>query len=94
MNTKLVRLNSGEDIICDLIEDTDDSITMGNAIVAVPQGQGQLAFAPWSPLAKEDVAFTVPKSFVVYVSEPNPNITEQYEGMFATVITPQKKLIL
>ena len=42
MNTKLVRLNSGEDVICDLIEDTDDSITMGSAIVAVPQDRDNL----------------------------------------------------
>ena len=51
MNTKLVRFRSGEDVICDLINETDTEITIGNALVAVPQGQGQLGFAPWSPLA-------------------------------------------
>ena len=40
MNTKLVRLKSGEDIICDLITEDDNTITAENVIVAVPQGQG------------------------------------------------------
>lgn len=94
MNTKLVRLKSGEDIICDLIADNSDVITVDNAIVAVPQGQGQLAFAPWSPLAKEKIALDIARDYVVYITEPNDNITQQYEGLFSTVITPNKKLIV
>jgi hypothetical protein len=94
MNTKLVRLKSGEDIICDLITEDDNTITAENVIVAVPQGQGQLGFAPWSPLAKEKIALNIARDYVVCITEPNESIVEQYEGLFATVITPSKKLIV
>jgi len=94
MNTKLVRFKSGEDVLCDLLNETDTSIEIDNPIVAVPQAQGQLGFAPWSPLAKEKESFTVSKDYIVYIVDANPNIAEQYEGLFATVITPQKKLIV
>lgn len=94
MNTKLVRFRSGEDVICDLVSETDTEITIENALVAVPQGQGQLGFAPWSPLSKEDTQFTIPRDYTVYIVEPNPNITEQYEGIFSTLITPKKQLVL
>ena len=94
MNTKLVRFRSGEDVICDIVSETDTEITIGNALVAVPQGQGQLGFAPWSPLAKEDTHFTVPRDYTVYIVDANPEITEQYEGLFATLVTPKKQLIL
>lgn len=94
MNTKLVRFRSGEDVICDVISETDTEITIGNALVAVPQGQGQLGFAPWSPLAQEDAQFTVPLDYTVYIVDANPDITEQYEGLFSTVVTPKKQLIL
>lgn len=94
MNTKLVRLKSGEDIICDLIAEDDNTITAENVIVAVPQGQGQLGFAPWSPLAKEKIALNIARDYVVCITEPNESIVEQYEGLFATVITPSKKLIV
>lgn len=94
MSTKLVRMQSGEDVICNLVEDTDDYIVIENAIVAVPTGQGQMGFAPWSPLMKEKETLTVRKSYVVYITDANDNITEQYEGLFSTVITPKKNLIL
>ena len=94
MNTKLVRFRSGEDVLCDLINETDTDIVVENPIVAVPQAQGQLGFAPWSPLAKEKVALTVPKDYIVYITEANDNIVEQYESLFSTVITPKKQLVL
>ena len=94
MNTKLVRFKSGEDVLCDLLNETDTSIEIDNPIVAVPQAQGQLGFAPWSPLAKEKESFTVSRDYIVYIVNANPSIAEQYEGLFATVITPQKKLIV
>lgn len=94
MTTKLVRMQSGEDVVCQLVEETDDTITMENPIVAVPTGQGQMGFATWSPLAKEKESITIRKSYVVYITEANDNITEQYESLFSTVITPKKSLIL
>ena len=45
---------SGEDVIADVIEENEYTITMENPIVAVPsQHAGQIAFAPWSPLHKK-----------------------------------------
>ncbi|AOV58666.1 hypothetical protein T040910_162 [Synechococcus phage S-CAM3] len=94
MNTKLIRFRSGEDVLCDLVSETDTELTIDNALVAVPQGQGQLGFAPWSPLAKEKQPLTIPRDYVVYIAEGNPDIVEQYEGLFATLVTPKKQLIL
>ena len=51
MTVKLIRMWSGEDVIADIVEDTSDSIVITDPIVAVPsREQGQIAFAPWSPL--------------------------------------------
>ena len=52
MNVKLMRMWSGEDVVADLIEEKDDSVVICNPIVAVPAGNGQMGFAPWSPLLK------------------------------------------
>ena len=54
MNVKLVRTTSGEDVICEVLSETDDSVTFSNAIVAVPAGNGQIGFAPWSPLLSKE----------------------------------------
>ncbi len=95
MNVKLVRITSGEDLICDLLNETDDSVTFTDAIVAVPAGNGQIGFAPWSPLLSKDVKeLTIDKKFVMYVSEPQDQILSEYKSMFSKIISPSTKLSL
>ena len=51
MTVKLIRMWSGEDVIADIVEESTDSIVITDPIVAVPSPQqGNIAFAPWSPL--------------------------------------------
>ena len=70
MNVKLIRMWSGEDVIADLVGDLTDNIVIRNPIVAVPTGQGQMGFAPWSPLLKgKNVDLEVTKKYVVYITE-------------------------
>ena len=95
MNVKLIRMWSGEDVIADLVEE-DDSIVISNPIVAIPSGNGQLGFAPWSPLLKDkDEKVKVSKSYVVYIADTQEQIVDQYEQMFSAIAKPpSKKLIL
>ena len=94
-DTRLVRVSSGEDVICNVLAIEDDYITVSDTIVAVPTGEGQIGFAPWSPLLKESEELSIQMTHVLYISFPNDNIREQYERMFSSVLTPpEKKLIL
>ena len=96
MNVKLIRMWSGEDVVADVVKETDDSVTIVNPIVAVPSGQENIAFAPWSPIIKGDnTQIEVTKKYVVYISETQDEIIEQYNQMYSPVETPPtKKLIL
>tara|TARA_B100000965_G_scaffold323626_1_gene285414 strand:+ start:210 stop:500 length:291 start_codon:yes stop_codon:yes gene_type:complete len=96
MNVKLIRMWSGEDVIADLIKENDDSIVIQNPIFAVPQGEGQVGFAPWSPLLKgRDVEIDVTMRYVVYITDTQDDIIDQYKQMYAPIATPpRKKLIL
>ena len=94
MTVKLIRMWSGEDVIADLTKEDTDSITITDPIVAVPsQTQGQIAFAPWSPLLQKD-KLEVTKKYLVYIGDPQPEIIEQYNSMFGKLSAPTKKLIL
>ena len=95
MTVKLIRMWSGEDVIADLVEETSDSITITDPIVAIPsQQQGQIGFAPWSPLLEKD-SIEITKKYIVYIGNPQDGIIEQYNSMFAAVPTsPKKRLIL
>ena len=95
MNVKLMRMWSGEDVVADLIEEKEDSVVICNPIVAVPAGQGQMGFAPWSPLLKgkgEELEIT--KNYIVYIGETQEEIIGQYKNMFSIIQSPTKKLVL
>ena len=96
MNVKLIKMWSGEDVITDLVKETDDSIIILNPIVVVPSGQeGQVGLAPWSPLLKgKDTELEVTKKYVVYINEPQEEFIDNYKEMFSPIATPPKKLIL
>ena len=94
MTVKLIRMWSGEDVIADIVEETTDSILITDPIVAVPSPQqGNIAFAPWSPLLQKD-KLDVTKKYVVYMANPQEEIIEQYNSMFGKLSKPTKKLIL
>ena len=94
MPVKLIRMWSGEDVIADLIKDEASSITITDPIVAVPsQQQGQIAFAPWSPLSQKG-EIEITSKYIVYTTDPQPDIIEQYNSMFGKISKPSKKLIL
>ena len=95
MNVKLIRMWSGEDVIADQVGDLTDSIIIRNPIVAIPAGNGQMGFAPWSPLLKgKNEELEVTKKYVVYIAEAQEQIVEQYEEMFSVIKAPSKKLIV
>jgi hypothetical protein len=95
MNVKLIRMWSGEDVIADLKDNLTDIIVIENPIVAIPTGNGQMGFAPWSPLLKgKNEELEVNKKYVVYISEPQEQIVEEYNNMFSVIKSPSKKLVL
>ena len=95
MNVKLIRMWSGEDVVAEVTEESDDFLTIVNPIMAVPTGQGQVGFAPWSPLLKgKGMAINVRKDYVVYVTETQDEMVEQYKQMFSLIQTPSSNLVL
>ena len=95
MNVKLIRMWSGEDVIADQVGDLTDTIVIRNPIVAIPAGNGQMGFAPWSPLLKDkNIDLEVSKKYVVYISEAQEQIVDSYKEMFSVIKSPSKKLIV
>ena len=96
MNVKLIRMWSGEDVIADVISESDNSITIQNPIFAVPSGDGEnIRFAPWSPLLKgRNSELEITKSYLVYITDTQDEIVDQYNQMFAPIATPPKKKLI
>lgn len=96
MDVKLIRIH-GEDVICDLVEKNNSFILISQPIVAVPlpQEQGKIGFAPWSPLMSEEVeSVKIRRENVTYITEVNPDMRDQYVALFSKVITPPSKNLI
>lgn len=94
MDVKVFRMNTGEEVIFTLINEDDEFLEVEHPLVALPNAQGQVGFAPWSTLAKEDSTIKVAKKYIVYTIEARDEIVENYEKIFSPITTPSKKLIL
>jgi len=83
-------MQSGEEVVADLLEEKAETLVLSNPIVMVPGRDGTVGFAPWSPLLAEDVKeLEVRASFTVYISKPNSDIVDNYKQIFSPIITPQ-----
>ena len=96
MTVKYIRFLSAENVVADIVEETADSITIRDAIVAMPIEDGtKVGFAPFAPLQDpNENELTIPKSMVMYIANVAPNLEEQYNSMFSRIVTPTKKLIV
>ena len=95
MNVKLIRMSSGEDVIAEVVNHDDNSLTLKNGIVGIPTQQGTLSFVAWSPMISKEVKdITVDTKFVIYVAEAAEEIVSQYEQMYSPITTPEKKKLI
>ena len=95
MNVKMIRMSSGEDVIAEVVNHDDNSLTLKKGIVGVPTQQGTLSFVAWSPMISKEVKdITVSTKFVVYVVDAAEEIVSQYEQMYSPITTPEKKKLI
>ena len=95
MDVRLLRIITGEEIVAEVLSETDDTITVQNGLVVLPTNTG-VGFAPWATvISKEKPEITVFKTHVVYVAEVQDDVSKKYNEMFGSkLITPDKKKLI
>ena len=84
MSTKIVRLTSGEEIICSYSEEGDVCELRKPAII-IPTGQGQLGLMPWLAYADlADKSIKIDKKFIVFTVEPQNELLNEYSTAFGS----------
>ena len=92
MNIKLVRLNSGEEILCNLVKD-DENFLLKKPLILIPTGDaGQIGFMSWMPYAKTDDGVKIPDSFVAFIVEPDDQLVGEYTSHTSNVIVPNSAI--
>jgi Flp pilus assembly protein TadG len=94
-----MRMASGEEVITEILDETDDTITVSNPIVAVPGEGNKIGFVSWAPFLSNESTnkLDVSKKFIVFRGEVNDDIHDYYTNTFSTIIKPTRsasKLVL
>ena len=95
IDVKLIRIVTGEEIIAEVLSETDDTITVQNGLVVLPSAQG-VGFAPWATvISKDEPEITMKKAFVVYIAAVQDDVANKYNEMFGSkVIVPESKKLI
>ena len=96
IDVKLLRIVTGEEVIAELLSETEDTITVQNGLAVLPTNNG-VGFAPWATvISLENPEIALDMKHVIYSVEPQSGVVSQYNSIFGgpDIITPDKKLIL
>ena len=95
IDVKLLRITTGEEVVAELLSETEETITVQNGLVVLPTNTG-VGFAPWAMvISKENPEITMSKRHVVYVAEVQEDVCKKYNEMFGSkLITPDKKKLI
>ena len=90
---KLVRLSSGEEIIGNIKDNRDNSITITNGYSLIPAGEGKIGFMPFMAYTEAAKGITIADRFVLFVVEPNAQLVEQIQQMDSKIVVPKQGII-
>lgn len=94
MDVKLLRIVTGEEVIAELLSEDENTITVKNGLVVMPNANG-VGFAPWATvISKQKPEITLDRKFIVYMVECDVDVVDKYESIFSPIEKPSKKLIL
>jgi hypothetical protein len=95
IDVKLLRITTGEEVVAELVSETDDTVTLKNGLVVLPTNTG-VGFAPWATVIDPDNPdITLSKQHIVYVVPVQEDVAKRYNEMFGSkLITPEKKKLI
>ena len=93
-NIKIVRLTTGEELICDLKVNNVDQVILKDVAILIPTQQNQLGLAPFMAYSDAKDGFHTTMASVMFIVEPVNDLKNQYQQMFSKVITPTSNLVV
>jgi hypothetical protein len=96
IDVRLFRIVTGEEVVAELVSETDSTVTVKNGLVVIPQAQN-VGFAPWATvISRDSPEITLSRNHVVYVAELDSSVKKKYNDLYGSkLITPDdKKLVL
>ena len=93
MNIKIVRLTTGEELICDAKVNSTDQVILKDVAILIPTQQNQLGLAPFMAYSDAKDGFHTTMNSIMFIVEPQSELKNQYQKMFSKIITPASNII-
>ena len=91
MEVRIVRLSSGEEILCKC-ETNESSTTIKNPAILMPMGGGQLGMMEWMPYA-DYKELELDNKFIMFTIKPQTELMNQYNEQFGSgLVVPGKNV--
>lgn len=90
---KIVRLATGEELICE-VSGGPETYTFKDVAILIPTEQNSLGLAPFMAYSNAPKGMTVASHFIMFIVDPVDGLLKQYQNMFSKVITPTQKIII
>lgn len=92
-NIKIVRLTTGEELICTL-KTTDEGYHLKDVAILIPTQSNQLGLAPFMAYSDAKDGFTTGFISVMFIVDPVAELKNQYQQMFSKIVTPAKSSLI
>ena len=100
-NIKIVRLSSGEELLCNYESATE---TIFQPVIIIPAAEGKLQFVPYMPYADvSELVIDNPAQFIMFIVDPMEEMKEKYRELVKeiegykekepTIITPDLNIV-
>jgi hypothetical protein len=90
---KLVRLTSGEEIVCDLEETFEGHYIIKDGVMLASLGEGRLGFIPFMAHSSGK-AIQIRSKFVMFVTDVSPEIEDNIRSSRSGISIPKKSGII
>ena len=97
---KIVRLTSGEELICNVItdartEDGQNAIRVEDVAILIPTQSNSLGLAPFMAYSNASTdGLIIKHDHIMFTADPVDGLQKQYENMFSKIITPSPQKII
>jgi len=99
MSTKILRLTTGEEIIC-TVQKSESTSARGvvyelkDIAILIPTEANQLGLAPLMAYSKaSESGIEIAEKDVMFVTDPVDDLEKQYQNMFSKLMTPNQNIV-
>jgi hypothetical protein len=86
MSPKILRLISGEEIVCTYETNSSGDYILKNVVQAIstvtPERKMQVSFVPFCPVGKTEDGFVMNKAYVAFAIDPIESVKSSYVAVF------------